>query len=467
MAHWNGGKIEHSPGNNIPLAVLALALILLLFICVDLSPVNSALPWPLANQILSQVKPPVFPNQIFSVISFGAVGDGKTDDTAAFARAISACNAAGGGHVVVPAGTYLTGAILLKSNVDLHLEKGSILMFSELEREYPLEPTRYQGIDLMNFSPLVYIPNATNVAITGSGTLDGALTQIWNWDAYGAWELLEKMGHDGVPIAQRVFGPRFPLRTVFLEPYNSTNVLIQGITIRNSFFWQIHPLLCTNVIVDHVTTNSTAGNSDGCDPEGSKNVIIENCNFSTGDDDIAIKAGRNFDSQRTHRPSENIVVINCTFHGTWGMISCGSEQSDGVAHVFAYNLSTSQNGDHPGVRYLLYLKSNSRRGGYIEDINLDKITGVFTGGIVHATMTYNGETGPSPPRVENITLSNITDASAPYVLNMIGLPNDPIKAFTLTDSTFINIAQDENLVQNVDLIVHNVTINGRAMKSPD
>jgi len=445
------------------LPLLAAATVLLWIGCKNLLASNNSLPWPQANQILTEVKPPVFPDKTFSVLSYGAVGDGKTDNTAAFTKAIAACNAAGGGHVVVTSGIFLTGAILLKSNVDLHLQSGAVVLFSADESEYPIEPTRYQGIDLMNFSPLIYAPNANNIAITGSGTFNGALTAIWNWDSPGAWQSLQKMENAGAPIGRRVFGSDRPLRTVFLEPYNSTNVLIQGITISNSYFWQIHPLLCSNVIVDHVTTKSTAGNSDGCDPESSKNVVIENCNFSAGDDDIAIKAGRNPDIRRVHRPCENIVIINSSFQGTWGMITCGSEQSDGVAHVFGYNLSTHQTNEQLGVRYLLYLKANIRRGGYIRDINLDNITGVFTGGIVHATLTYNSETGSTPPLVENISLSNITDKSAPYVLNMNGLPGDPIKMFSLINCKFTKITQENNVMQNVQFTLRNVTINGHAM----
>jgi polygalacturonase len=426
---------------------------------------NNTLPWPLANQIVAGVKTPVFPDKTFSVLTYGAVANGKIDDTDAFAKTIAACNAAGGGHVIVPVGNYLTGAIILKSNVDLHLENGAVIIFSGDEHEFPLEPTRYQGVDLMNFSPLIYAPNASNIAITGGGVLDGTLTARWNRNGRGAWELLQNLEKNHTPIAQRIFGPVHPLRTVLLEPYNSSNVLIQGIIIRNSTFWQIHPLLCTNVIVDHVTTNSTTANTDGCDPESSNNVVIEYCNLGAGDDDIAIKSGRNPDTQRVHRPSENIVIMNTTCNGTWGMITCGSEQSDGIEHVFGYNLKTPEGNDRLGVRYLLYIKSNSYRGGYVKDINLENVTGVFIGGIVHVSLTYGGETGSTPPIVENIHLSHITDIRAPYVLNVEGLPDNPIEAFTMTDCTFTNIADIANVVQGAHMTISNVTINGLTMPS--
>ncbi|HTV47182.1 MAG TPA: glycoside hydrolase family 28 protein [Phycisphaerae bacterium] len=427
------------------------------------------LPWPLANQIVAQAKPPVFPDKTFSVLSYGAAGDGKTDNTSAFSAAISACNAAGGGHVVVPAGTYLTGAILLKSNVDLHLEKGAVLMFDGDESEYPLEPTRNQGIDLINFSPLIYANGAANIGITGDGILDGTLTAKWNKQVGANWNRLVQMEKNSVPIAQRIFGPEHPLGTAFVEPYNCTNVLIQGITIQNAHWWQMHPTLSTNVIVDHVTTLSSAAHTDGCDPDGCDNVVIENCDLGAGDDDIAIKSGRDPDTQRVHRPSQNIVVINTQFHGPWGMIACGSEQTEGIAHVFGYNLATDAGGEKwKGVRYVLYLKTSMQRGGYIKDINVDNVTGQFNNAVVFINMSYSGEHesgGSVPPVVTGITLNNVSDKSVPQVLDLVGLENDPIGSITLSNCTFTGIQRTSTIQHVSHLVYQNVTINGSSVQS--
>jgi polygalacturonase len=424
------------------------------------------LPWPAANDILARVKPPTFPDKNFSVRGYGAVGDGKTDDTDAIAKAIKACFDAGGGHVVLSKGQYLTGAIQLLSNVDLHLD-GATLRFSGDASEYPLMITRYQGIDLMNYSPLIHAVDQQNIAITGDGVIDGSLTSKWNRDGKGNFALLEKMAADGVAIADRKFGPEHPLRTTFVEPYNCTNVLIQGVTIQNSRFWQQHPVLCTNVIVDGVTTQSTTSQTDGCDPESCDGVVIENCTLGAGDDCIAIKSGRNPDSQRVHRPSKNIVVVNSKFHGPWGLITCGSEQTEGIEHVFAYNLSTINTiqdvrGD-TGVRDLLYMKTNTARGGFIRDIHLDTITGKFNRAVVYGIMNYGKKTGDQTPQVTDITISNLKGESAQSVLDLTGLDDNPMTNITLSNCVFENVAKP-NSVKNAKVTYDNVTINGKPAK---
>jgi polygalacturonase len=381
-----------------------------------------SLPWPEANEIIARVKPPTFSNEKFSVEDYGAVGDGKTDCTDAFNNAIKDASTSGGGHVIVPAGTYVTGAIELLSNVDLHLD-GATILFSSDSDKYPISITRYQGVDLMNSSPLIHAVDQTNIAVTGNGILDGANTGRWNKDAKGAFNLLQQMARDGKPIAERQFGPSNSLRTTLLEPYHCTNVLIQGITIRHSHFWQIHPCLCTNVTVDGVTTESTVSQTDGCDPESCKDMVIKNCNLGAGDDCIAIKSGRNPDSQRIHQPSSDIVIMDDRFHGPWGMITCGSEQTEGIEHVYGYNLSTINNFEdarhHTGVDLLLYLKTNTTRGGFIRDIHLARITGKFNKAIVSATLAYGGTKteaqGDLPadrlPDVSDISISDVAARS--------------------------------------------------------
>ena len=429
------------------------------------------LPWPQAQAIVQSIKPPTFPNQNFPITKFGAIANSNIDCTSAIASAITSCSNDGGGHVIIPSGKFLTGAIKLSSNVDLHLEAGAILQFSPNPAEYPPEPTRYQGIDLINYSPAVYANSAANIAITGQGTLEGTLTAKWNKGGSG-YSALEKMERDGVPISRRVFAtPARGMRTVFIEPYNCTNVLIQGVTIRDANFWQIHPLLCTNVIVDGVTTYTTSatGNTDGCDPESCKNVLIENCDLGAGDDCIAIKAGRNPDTQRVHRPCENLVIMHDRFHGPWGMITLGSEITDGVRNVYAYDLSTTSGparggGTGDSVRLLLYMKSNKLRGGYATNVHIAKVRGKFSGGIINATLVYEGvKTGPTPPVFDDITVSDV-QAQSPDFLDVSGLSDDPIGGITLSNCQITGVKK-KNLVRDVkNLIFQNVTVNGVAVK---
>ncbi|MBV9712440.1 MAG: glycoside hydrolase family 28 protein, partial [Ktedonobacteraceae bacterium] len=331
------------------------------------------LPWPEANAIVSQTTVPTFPNNMFLLTNYGGVGNGSTDNTAAFQKAIAACNAAGGGHVVVPAGRYVTGAIHLLSNVDLHLAAGSTILFSGDASKYPPVLTRYEGIECINHSPLIYAYGQTNIALTGSGTLDAAGTAPWNKGSNRAG-LLDPLVAAGVPPQQRnVVGK---LRVTYIEPYNCSNVLIQGITMSHARFWQLHPTLCTNVTIDSVTQVSPSmGNSDGCDPESCDHVVITNCTFNALDDTIAIKSGRDADGRRLHTPSQNIVIAHCKFASNDGMITCGSELSGGIQNVYAYDLTTFGK----SVKYVLYVKSNSRRGGFAKNINIDTVhgSGVF------------------------------------------------------------------------------------------
>lgn len=425
---------------------------------------SSSLPWPAANAILASVVPPVFPNTIYPVTNYGAHGDGVTDNTSAFQQAIVACSGNGGGIVTVPAGIFLSGAIRLLSNVKLHLGENATILFSADVRKYPPVLTRYQGIELINSSPMVYAYGQTNIAVTGQGTLDGSLTQFWNTGETD-WGSLLKMAESGVPVAERVFGPGNPysLRTTFLESYNCTNVLIQGITIRNAYFWQIHPTLCSNVTIDGVTTESSAGNTDGCDPESCTNVVIKHCSFSAGDDCIAIKAGRGADGRRLHTPCSNIVIMHCTFQGPWGMVACGSEETGGVQHVFGYDLSTIG----ASVKYVLFLKANPQRGGFIQDIHLDTVRASnVTGAILFATLSYERvSSGAFLPDIDAITLNHTNVKGAPAVLDVTGLPNDKLGSISLSNSTFTGIVSPTGTIINANKIDYtNVTINGELIQ---
>ena len=435
-----------------------------------ISPAQAAsdvLPWPEAAAIVAHVKLPSIPDKTFRAADYGINGDGKTDNTEAFARGIDAVSAAGGGHLIVGQGNYVTGAIRLKSHVDLQLGSGAVIEFCADVTEYPIELTRYQGIDLINTSPLIGAIGQTDFSITGKGVLDATATGKWNWDGEGNWDVLVEMGDSGTPIEDRKFGPERPLRTACLEPNNCTNVLIQGITIRGSHFWQIHPLLCDNLTVDGVITESTGSQTDGCDPESCSNVVIKNCTLGAGDDCIAIKSGRNPDSQRVHKPSEKIVIMNCRFHGTRGMITCGSEQTEGIQHVYAYNLSTIDNipdvRHGTGIRNALFFKTNAKRGGYIRDIHLDTIIGKFNGAVVEGTLNYSGngeEPGTNYPIVRDIYLSRITDTTATAVLHLTGLDNDPIRNIVMSDCMFTDIAETDSVTDAEGVVYKNTTING-------
>ena len=421
------------------------------------------LPWSEANGILASTALPSFPNTHFVVThpAYGARGDGQGDNTAAFHKAIAACSASGGGHVVVPAGTYVTGAIYLKSNVDLHLDAGATLMFSGDASKYPLVLTRYEGIECMNHSPMIYAYGEKNIALTGSGTLDASGTASWNQggDRGG---VLEPLVAGGIPPRQRYAAGR--LRSSFVEPYRCDTVLIQGVTLRNSRFWQLHPTLCRHVTIDGVTTRPSGSNSDGCDPECCDQVVIKNSTLLADDDNIALKSGRDADGRRVNVPTQNVVIWNNQFEGPRGAIALGSELTGGIRNIYAYNNSTIGS----GTSYVLFVKSNTRRGGFARNVHVDRFHGSgLQGAVVFTTMSYSGQTGNFLPDFSGpFNLANVVVDTAPIALDLHGLSEDKAGTFNLSNCTFTHIANPTSSISNVTKVNYtDVTINGRPVRS--
>lgn len=427
--------------------------------------------------ILASVTIPTFPRKAFPITSFGAVGDGVTDNTAAFRKAIQACAAAGGGSVVVPAGKFLTGPIVLKSNVNLNLVAASstILFTTNFKAYLPVVPTRWQGIDLMNYSPFIYAyadPKTssplTNIGITGLGTIDGQASSS-NWWGFKSKEntgflALEKLASQGTPIAQRVFGDGHFLPPSFIQIYNCKNVLIQGVTLINSPFWNIHPILCTNVTVNSVKLKSVGPNTDGCDPESCNGVVIKNCTFDVGDDCIALKAGRNADSQRVHRPCQNVVISDCTCVAGHGVLTIGSEMTDGVRDVFASNFQMGGAMMESGLR----IKTNSQRGGTIQNIHLDAVKGGSISKIgIEITEVYKDKVDlsgvTSIPKVTDIFVSNFSLTSCKTAWQMTGISGSPIGNVKLTACTFTKSSKKPSAIDVSNLLLTNVTVNGVKM----
>src|SRR6478672_8947045 len=425
--------------------------------------------------ILARIKPPIFPKRNFLITNFGADGAGQTNSTSAFQKAIAACSKAGGGRVVVPQGTFLTGAIHLKSNVNLVVSKGATIKFSKDPNDYlPVVFSRWEGTELMNYSPFIYAFDQRNIAITGEGTLDGQSGNDswwpWNGRANYGWKqgdpnqradrnALQEMAEKGVAVSQRVFGAGHYLRPQFIQPYRCKNVLIEGVKIINSPMWEIHPVLSTNVTVRGVKIRSHGPNNDGCDPESCTDVLIEDCDFDTGDDCIAIKSGRNADGRRLNVPTKNIIVRGCRMRDGHGGITVGSEITGGVRNLFAENCHLdSQNLDH-AVR----VKNNAMRGGLLENLHFRNLE---VGQVAHAVITIDfnyeeGAKGNFTPVVRNYTVDNLRSAKSKHALDVQGLAGAPIVNLHLKDCTFENVAEG-NIVKNVqDATLENVKINGR------
>jgi unsaturated rhamnogalacturonyl hydrolase len=425
---------------------------------------NSTAPeWAQMPEILARIKAPVFRAREFRIASFGATADGQTDSTEAIGKAIEACAKAGGGRVIVPAGEFLTGPIHLKSNVEFHLEDGATLKFKTEPKAYlPSVLTRFEGMECYNYSPLIYACEQENVAVTGKGVLDGqASDQNW-WLRKGkkgtgdkpaqtqkaARDRLIKMVDQNVPVEQRQFGEGDFLRPSFIETYRCRNVLLEGVRVRNSPMWELHPALCTNVIVRGIDILSHGPNNDGCDPECCRDVLIEDCVFDTGDDCIAIKSGRNNDGRRVGLPSENLIIRHCTMKDGHGGVVIGSEVSGGCRNVFAEDCKM----DSPRLDRALRLKSNAVRGGTIENIFMRNVAvGRLADAVLQIDFVYEeGASGPFKPAARNIVMEGVTVSNTPRVLNVVGFPGAEINGVRLYNCIFKNVARPD-VVKEADV----------------
>ncbi|MGZ8455295.1 MAG: glycoside hydrolase family 28 protein [Gemmatirosa sp.] len=438
---------------------------------------SGATGWDLVPEILGRIVPPTFAARDFDVTQYGAVGDGRTDCTAAIRRAIDACHAAGGGRVVVPAGRFLTGPVHLRSNVNLHVRKDATLAFSQDPRAYlPAVLTRWEGMELMGYSPLVYAFEQTNVAVTGEGTLDGQAdtTHWWPWKGgkEDGWregmptqkperDRLMAMVEAGTPVAQRVFAEDSKLRPQFIQPYRCRNVLIEGVTILRSPMWEIHPVLCTNVTVRGVRIETHGPNNDGCDPESCRDVLIEDCYFDTGDDCIAIKSGRNADGRRIGVPSENIVIRNCRMKDGHGGVTIGSEISGGVRNVFAERCQM----DSPNLDRALRFKNNAMRGGVLEHVYMRDVTvGTVADAVLSVDLYYEeGQQGPFVPVVRDVELLRVTSRKSRYGLYMRAYAKSEISDVRVIDCRFDGVERG-NVTEGVrGLVLRDVLMNGQAV----
>jgi polygalacturonase len=436
--------------------------------------------WDAVPAILARIRPPKFPARDFPVTSYGARAGGDFDNTAAIRQAVEACARAGGGRVVVPAGVFLTGPIHLKSNVNLHVSEGATLRFSTDPAKYlPAVYTRWEGTELMNYSPFIYAFEQQNIAVTGKGTLDGGASDDnwWKWarrqgstpaPASADARRLREMGNTGVPVSRRVFGAGHYLRPSFIEPYRCRNILIEGVRIINSPFWEIHPTLSQNVTVRGVNIYSHGPNNDGCDPESSKDVLIEDCVFDTGDDCIAIKSGRDDDGRRVGVASENIVVRNCTMKDGHGGVVIGSEISGDCRNVFVEDCKM----DSPNLDRALRFKSNAIRGGVLENVFMRNVE---VGRVAEAVLTIDllydtGDKGPHKPVVRNVQIENVTSRSSPRVMWVVGFPGVTIDDIRFKNCTFRGVEATEVLNHAGSFSFENVTIEpakrGRSLNSP-
>lgn len=402
----------------------------------------------------------------YDVTKYGAKKDSSAKATMAIKNAINAASKAGGGTIYFPAGKYLTGAIHLKSNITIFIDAGAELHFSDNFDDYlPMVESRYEGVDVMSFSPLFYAYKAENITITGRGKINGHGKKWWDFvEGYKEGQPRSKWQYTFDSVNKNIVLPDDPrqmkrgfLRPPFIQPMYCKNVLIEGITITNSPFWTVNPEFCENVTVHAVTINNPPSpNTDGINPESCKYVHISNCHISVGDDCITIKSGKDAGGRGKAMPAENYTITNCTMLSGHGGVVIGSEMSGGVKKITITNCIFD--GTDRGIR----IKTARGRGGVVEDIRVDNIVmkNIRDQAIV-LDMEY-AKVAPEPlsdrtPQFRNIRLSNIT-AYTKQAMYINGLEEMPVSEISLNDVVFE--AETGIIIKNAkDIELHNVRVN--------
>lgn len=433
--------------------------------------------WERVPRLLEQIEPPIIPSRKVNVKQYGAKGDSISNDLPAILRAIDACSQKGGGQVYIPEGVYFCrGPIHLKSKIELYIEKGAKICFSQQAEDYlPAVKVRWEGTVCYNYSPFIYGYQLTDVSIRGEGEIDGqgeSWSESWRALQKPDQQALRQMGNDQTPERERVFANGFLdldqdgkddgngdgllhfLRPTLIELYECKRILIEGLTIRNSVFWTVHPVFSQQITLKDLHIYGQALNDDGIDPDGCEYVLIEGCEIQTRDDAISIKAGR--DQDAWDRPgSKHIVIRNNQLLSGANALCIGSEMSGGVQYVYARE-NTIANGQHA-----LNFKCNLDRGGEVSHIYLrDFQIASCRDAMFIFRMDYHGYRGNQfPTKFHNFFVSKIQcERVEGKAFKIVGLAQEPVKNIML-DSIQIGFAGESHEITHADnLLFHSVIL---------
>lgn len=414
----------------------------------------------------------------------GADITGQTLNTELINQTIDRLHAAGGGTLFFPSGTYLTGAIRLKSNITLDLEAGATLKFSDYFDDYlPYVEMRHEGVMMKSFQPLLYAVDAENITIKGAGTLDGQ-GKAWWTEFFRVIVDLKAHGKRDINKYQPLFEQENDMKTLyaetnedwhgtldrrffrppFIQPVRCKNVRIEGVKIVNSPFWTVNPEFCDNVTIQGITIhNVPSPNTDGINPESCRNVHISDCHISVGDDCITIKAGRDLQARKLAVPCENITITNCTMLSGHGGVVIGSEMSGGVKKVTISNCVFD--GTDRGIR----LKSTRGRGGVVEDI---RVSNIVMSNIKKGAIVFNLKYSQMPsepksdrtPEFRHIYISGVTVDGVQVPVKVVGLEEAPITGIVMRD-VHIRDAKRPCIFQDCrDLVLDGVYVDGQLIK---
>jgi len=434
---------------------------------------------------------PFFPDKKFNIVDYGAIGDGKAMNTEAIAKAIAACAKAGGGQVVIPAGIWFTGPIQLKSNLNLHVEKGALVIFSSNRKDYPLIDTWFEGRPEYRCMSPIFGENLENIAITGEGVFDGSggawrpvkkfkMTEMQWKELLTSGGVLDQKGTTWWPSAAAMNGAEYLdnlkktnpqpqredyenvrdfLRPVLLQLSRCKKILLDGPTFQNSPAWNLHPLMSENITIRNITVRNPwySQNGDGLDLESCRNVAVYNCKFDVGDDAICLKSGRDEAGRRRGMPTENVQIYDCVvYHGHGGFV-IGSEMSGGVRNIEIRDCTFI--GTDTGLRF----KSTRGRGGVVENIHIRRIFMKDTpAAAITFNMFYSGQApivdpgqatefdaesvtpvSEKTPQFKNIFINDVIARGAAQAVELLGLPEMPLHNIELKN---VSISAEKGLV---------------------
>ena len=396
-----------------------------------------------------------------SIVDFGAIQGDKLKITTSIAAAIDKANKIGGGTVVIPAGEWLTGQIHFKSNVNLHLSKGAVLLFDDDPNDYlPAVNTSWEGMECMNYSPLIYAWKCKNIAITGEGTIKAKmdLWQTWAGRPRPHMESLKRlynMSYQNVPTTERLMvNDTAHLRPHLIQFNRCENIRLEGFSIINSPFWTIHMYLSKNILLRKLNVYAHGHNNDGFDPEMSQNILVEDCQFDQGDDAIAIKSGRNQEGWRIQVPTKNLVIRNCKVKNGHQLIAVGSELSGGIENVYIHDCVVN---DGAKMFHLVFIKTNERMGGYVNNIYIKNIkAGRMDLGILgietdvlyqwkDLVPTYVRKVTP----IKNVYLENIKATNVQFESRILGQKELPVENIFLKNVVADTIRNKKQIHENV------------------
>lgn len=376
--------------------------------------------------------------------------------------AIDEMNAKGGGTISLAKGQWrIQGPLRLTSHINLHLERGAELIFSGEPKDYlPTVVTRWEGTELLGYSPYIYAYHATDIAVTGEGTISVDLSgdvKNWRTQQTESQKKLRAQGASGAPLGERVYGDGAFLRQSCVQFFGCHNVLVEGIRIKDIPFWGVHLVFSHHVTIRKVSVDSGLVNNDGVDVDSSTHVLIEQCVFNTGDDSIAIKAGRDLDGRRLGAPSEAVVIRDCVMNRSRSSgIAIGSEMSGGVRDIYVIRCRMGQ------VDTVFNIKSNLDRGGVVERIRAWNIQCATCDRIVAISTSYHGYAGGNfPPTIQDIELDDIRSESAETGIVIRGVATSPVKQVRLSSIHGARVKTPAQVQYAENLFLEGVVMNGK------